>query len=244
MTHNSWWDRWPCPPHRWHKVCPSPVAAQLRRRKCQGLCPRQDQGGESGRRGEQQGCPAKEVDGTEARATQGKAQLTIGCRNERGYSWVSAGQHSSHTAQLWGWVQPIRSAHLCPLPGPRHPSQALSILVNSGASAPPCHCLLTVSSNEVPASAQVQQESWVRAGPPRPDGNSTQGMGARGDSRDQGMFLPLLSKLIRVEVTCGKLMVHLLCAGTQGVVSPWQTFCNFYARAYSVTPYSLQTHGV
>ena len=58
-----------------------------------------------------------------------------------------------------------------------NPSQALSVLVNSGVSAPSCHRLLRVNSNEVPASSQVQQESWVSAEPLRPDGNSTQGMG-------------------------------------------------------------------
>ena len=85
-----------------------------------------------------------------------------------------------------------------------NPSQALSVLVNSGVSAPSCHRLLRVNSNEVPASSQVQQESWVSAEPLRPDGNSTQGMGTRGDSQDQRMFLPSLSKLVRVGVSCGQ----------------------------------------
>ena len=141
--------------------------------------------------------------GTEAWAIQAKARLTIGCRNERDYSWLPVGQRSSHTAQLWGRVQPKRSPHLCSLAGPRPPSQALGVLVNSGPSAPPCHRPLRVGSAEVPASARAQRESRWAQGPEAGLELHT-GRGDQRGSPDRGRFLPPLSKLVPAEVTCGQ----------------------------------------
>ena len=130
MTHKSWWGRWPCPLHRWHKVCPSPVAAQLGRLKSQGFCPRQDQGGESGRQGEQQGwrSPAKEVDGN--RGPGHSRQGSIDDRLQK-RAWLLLSfcrtAFKSHCAALGeGTVDqvspPVPSGPApSPFPGPRHP---------------------------------------------------------------------------------------------------------------------------
>lgn len=158
--------------------------------------------------------------GTEAWAIQGEARLTIGSRNERGYPLLSAGQRASHAAQLWGWVQLMRSPHLCSLAGPRPPSQALGVLVNSGPSAPPCRRLLRVSRNEVPARAQVQQRSRLSAGPRGQTGTPHRTWGPEGTHRIRGCSCPRFRSSSWQKSLVGRLTI-LLPAGAEGVVSPW-----------------------
>ena len=78
-----------------------------------------------------------------------------------------------------------------PFPGPRGPGKRWAV----SSSLPP------------PAEGRQCRGSCPRPGErraPRPDWNSTQDVGTRGDSPGQGMLLPPLSRLVRAEVTCGQ----------------------------------------
>ncbi|CAN0265928.1 unnamed protein product [Rangifer tarandus platyrhynchus] len=84
-----------------------------------------------------------------------------------------------------------------PFPGPRRPRKQRAV---STSLPPPAEGQQERGSCQGPGTAEVPVERRA----PRPDWNSTQDMGTRGDSPDKGMFLPPLSKLVLAEDTCGQ----------------------------------------
>ena len=100
-------------------------------------------------------------------------------------------------------------------PGPRGPGKRRAV----STSLPP------------PAEGRQCRGSCPRPGErraPRPDWNSTQDIRTRGDSRVRGCSCPRYRGSSGRKSPVGRLTILLLSAGAGGLVSPWETFCNFY----------------